>query len=434
MAKLARCGLWALAAAVVGALILYVASVAVLCTARMRTPDDDGVSSELWKVRLVMADTPHRAVPIRGIGRRTWRPRASETGWLHVEFFTRARPLALDVDGIPVAVSAPTGDGWAVSPDAPDPRGALPRRVYVQAQTLAPKPQWDIHADMDLVRLPTGGAMHVAGLGRPEAVLVVCGRNSPLSDRAVAAALQGNGQRALGILYYESHTYARHGDWAMDCAMPSASLAPSAADVGSALDALGAEHVHLVSYSLGSLVATLHLSRRADARVVDHVLLAPYLSTAGQVPLPLMLGTIVVHLLAPVLPHVGRVPVLRRPSPSETTVYAAWRVQDPLRADPVLGSSTPALTLSFCQAVCKALVHLTLARPRIATRALVVTSSSDCVIDPRACLRRARELYRDVASVDVPGAGHWLLSGDGGWDSHRPVVAHILQFWKHRAS
>ena len=202
---------------------------------RMRTPDDDGVSSELWKCASSWP-TRRTARCRSAVGRRTWRPRASETGWLHVEFFTRA-PLALDVDGIPVAVSAPTGDGWAVSPDAPDLRGALPRRVYAGAD-LAPGRRTSTRTWTSCACRRAGRCTWRAwGVRRP------CRRLRRNCRRATAGrgAAGGRPTRA-GHFYYESHTYARHGDWAMDCAMPSASLAPSAADVGSALDALGAEH------------------------------------------------------------------------------------------------------------------------------------------------------------------------------------------------
>ena len=306
----------------------------------------------------------------------------------------------------------------------------------VSVRRPLPKPVWEIHRRFATARLDTGASLHVSRAGQSdEVVLFVPGRGSLMDSEEFLDSVEGSG-RTMAVLYYRGHSYSNPREEALDCSFPEGTLDSALDDVASAVRAIRKTskraRVRLVGYSLGGLIASLYLKRKGHKCIEDLVLFCPFLCARRQTGMHPVLAWASSVFSRPFLSTYAGEPVIRGPAVVQKSLYfihhGSW---SGLRFDGNETKAAAAVPASFVSAFSSAMMELELTSKPLSIPVLMITSSTDTVVDSAASISVARHIFDILQIEDLEAAGHFPVNGLLCEASAAQARKAALRFW-HR--
>lgn len=317
--------------------------------------------------------------------------------------------------------------------------------MTLSVHELRPDPVWNPDDEFDVLTMPRGGTLlrDKEYASAHNHVLFVPGRNTDVREKSVLDSVRTRGF-SFSVFLYESHTASRARnrlDPVLDCAFLSGSLDASIEDLTHSLHHLGVEHVHLMGYSLGGLIASLCVAREPRVPIRSLALIAPFFTLRGT-PLVMLeneVGSWCAPLLSGMMRRQHGVPVLRKGSPFKTST----KYHSIAQLHPVTGGISewsvyrlvPAVTHGFVSASVRGILELRrrLPSPDLRVPVVVVCSNSDELLDSEEILRRCETMFPAATLTTVSFLGHRLL-GVKTFSSVNVLDDTLLPFWSTHAT
>lgn len=304
--------------------------------------------------------------------------------------------------------------------------------VSLSISRPAPRQIWSLQQRFKEHRLATGAVLHHnSDKNSQDVVLFVPGRGALMDSEDFLDDVEESG-KTFAILYFRGHTYGNANEKHLECAFPGFCLDTAVEDVLGALEFFSGRRIRLVGYSLGGLIATLVMTRRAPLHVVDVVLISPLLSVKKYIEAHPILACLLLSVASPCLTTFRGHSIVKLPEIFSTAVAAQNSVCSGLRSDPHHPETNAVVTAGFASATSKALTELQIWSKPCCVPALLLESTSDSVVDAEHSAKVAAKIFTDLKRKNLPFSGHFILQGllcaDGA------VSARILisNFWNER--
>ena len=150
-------------------------------------------------------------------------------------------------------------------------------RFHVSVEPHAVATRWTVSDDMTTTVLSEKCVLHTDNHKFNDDVvnIIICpGKSADFRCKNTLEFFRDINVR-VHVLYYESHTYARHTEKYPDCSFPSGSFDLSIRDLHKAVQITNS--TFLLGYSLGGLIAALYATRYPKQKI-KLILIAPLLS------------------------------------------------------------------------------------------------------------------------------------------------------------